>query len=68
MSKAYDAAVDAIDKAMTALPSDDRLRILALACGFALSTVRAGDRQKARDELVNLIDETSKDAVLARCN
>ncbi len=67
-SEEYDAAVSAIDAAMSALPSDDQLRLLALACGFALSIVGAGDRQRARDELVDQIDAASKHAVVARCD
>jgi hypothetical protein len=67
-TKAYDNAVSAIDTAMAALSSDDRLRLLALACGFALSTVRADDRQKARDQLVERIDAANRHAVVARCD
>jgi len=38
----------------------EKLRLLALACGFSLLLVSADDRQKARDRLVELIDATSK--------
>jgi hypothetical protein len=64
----FNDAAEKIGKIIDPLHPDEKLRLLALACGFALSLVSAGDRKKARDRLVALIDETSWDAVLSRCD
>jgi hypothetical protein len=68
MTEEYEAAVAAIDAAMAALSSEDQLHLLAMASGFALSMVGAGERAQARDAMVELIDATSRHAVLARCD
>jgi hypothetical protein len=64
----FDDAVEAFDAIVSGLSTADQLRLLGAAAGFTLSLIGPGERQKARDELVELIDATSKDAVLSRCN
>jgi hypothetical protein len=64
----FNDAAEKIGNIIDPLRPDDKLRLLALACGFSLSLVGAGDRQKARDRLVELIDAESRHAVVARCD
>jgi hypothetical protein len=64
----FDDAAEAIDAIIDNLKPADQLRMLGVASGFALSLVDAADRAQARDRLVELIDHTSRDAVLSRCD
>jgi hypothetical protein len=55
----FNEAAEAIGDIIEKLPPSEKVPLLGMAAGFALSLVGAGDRQHARDRLGSRVSETT---------